>query len=57
MRKTERERKKVLKQSQTNILFGKDAKVFSVLSHVYSNNAAVGSPGSLNITVNDSRSL
>lgn len=57
MRKTERERKKVLKQSQTNILFGKDAKVFSVLSHVYSNNGAVGSPGSLNITVNDSRSL
>jgi len=31
--------------------------VFSVLSHVYSNNGAVQSTGSLNITVNDSRSL
>jgi hypothetical protein len=54
--KNKKENGKVLKQSQTNILFGKVAKVFSVLSHFYSNNGSVQSTGSLNITVNDSRS-
>ena len=58
VRKTERDKKnEKRKVVKTNTLLGKAAKVFSVLSYVYSNNGAVQSTGSLNITVNDSRSL
>lgn len=59
LRKTERDKKNKKKRKVVKniILLGKATKVFSVLSYVYSNNGAVQSTGSLNITVNDSRSL